>query len=79
MKDGKLSDILRDTDGKLSFSRLSGAIVLLWALSISTYLTIQNKQFVDFPYNVALIIIGLYGANKISGVIGNVLQNKFGR
>ena len=61
-------DIFRERNGKLSFGRVIGTIILIWAMSLSTYISIEKKDFVDFPEWAAIIIIGLYGINKAAEV-----------
>ena len=61
----KAGEILREKEGKLSFGRVVGTILVLFYLVWATYLTWETKKIVDIPSNLALLIVALYGANKL--------------
>jgi hypothetical protein len=71
-----LKDIFRENNtNKYSFSRVVGTLILIWSMCVSTYLSIQKNEFVDIPASIAMIIIGLYGINKL-GEVGYAINSK---
>ena len=76
MRDGKKGSMFKEDNGKLSFSRITGFILLMWSMCIITYLSIKNNRFIDLPTVIAGLAGGLYGINKIGEVIKNVANRK---
>ncbi|RUM32848.1 MAG: hypothetical protein DSY42_00325 [Aquifex sp.] len=62
---GKISEIFKEKDGKLSFGRTIGATLTFFYLGWATYLTWKTGQIVDIPSNLMYLIGMLYGANKL--------------
>ena len=57
-------DLFTDWQGKWSYGRVIGTLVLAWYMVMATYLAIETKQFPDIPAGLAMLLIGLYGINK---------------
>ena len=63
---------LKESYGKLSFTRIIGTILVLFYVSIAIYLAITEKRFVDIPTNLMILILALYGINRISQCVKNI-------
>ncbi len=61
----KVGEIFREKEGKLSFGRVIGTVLVFFYLVWATYLTWETKKLIDIPTNLALLIGTLYGANKL--------------
>ena len=65
MKLTKAGEVLKEKDGKLSFGRVMGTVLVMFYLVWATYLTWETKKLVDIPSNLAMLVGALYGANKL--------------
>ena len=71
----KITEIFKERDGKLSFGRVVGTVLVAFYLVWATYLTWETKQLVDIPAGLSLLISGLYGINKLFGeALGGVVK-----
>ncbi len=70
MKLTKAGEVLKEKDGKLSFGRVMGTVLIVFYLIWATYLTWEMKKLVDIPPNLALLIGALYGVNKLREALG---------
>jgi len=66
----KAGEVLKEQNGKLSFGRVMGTVLVLFYLLWSTYLTWETKKLVDIPSNLAFLIGTLYGVNKLKEALG---------
>lgn len=67
MKLTEAGEVLKEKDGKLSFGRVMGTILIVFYLIWATYLTWETKKLIDIPPNLGLLIGTLYGVNKLFG------------
>ena len=58
-------NFLKETDGKLSFTRLTGFILVLFYIGIASYSFFSKGEMVDLPTNLMIFVGGMYGFNKI--------------
>ena len=61
----RAGEVLKEKDGKVSFGRVVGTVLVFFYLVWATYLTWETKKLVDIPSNLAMLIGALYGANKL--------------
>jgi hypothetical protein len=73
--DSNLVDIIKEPYGKISFSRLSGFILILHYIFFSSYMMIKEGKIPDLPTNHLILIASLYGINKIALRIQDVVKN----
>lgn len=71
-----LREIFSEPTGKLSFTRLSAAILILTFLISYIYMMVKHHQIIDIPTNLALLITGLYGFNRLGSAAENYINNK---
>ena len=64
------SDIFKEKDGKVSFGRVIGTVLVSFYLLWGTYLTWKNNELVDIPLHLAGLIGALYGVNKLREAFG---------
>ena len=57
--------MLKEPDGKWSFTRVSGFILLLHYMISASYITAKTTTIPDFPTNHFYLIASLYGINKL--------------
>jgi hypothetical protein len=70
-----IKDIFMEQDkSKISFTRVTGFILVFFYILTSFYLLIKEHKLVDIPTNLFLLICGLYGINKIANVFVNNKQ-----
>lgn len=70
---GNLLQMFRDdVTGKWSLSRISGAVVLALNLMFAAWVVFTTSKFPDLPEGWLMLILGLYGINKIAGVLSTV-------
>lgn len=72
----KFIDMFKEESGKLSFSRVSGFIVLVCYLVCMVYIVIKEKRIADIPPMLLTLILGLYGINKIVNVLNNKVKEQ---
>lgn len=72
----KFTDIFKEESGKLSFSRISGFIVLVCYLVSMVYIVILEKKIPDIPPMLLTLILGLYGINKFANVLDNKVKEQ---
>lgn len=60
-----LPGCLKEDGGKLSWTRIVGTVLLADFLLVANISFIAGNEFPDIPTNLALLIGGLYGLNKI--------------
>ncbi len=65
----KVGEILKEKDGKISFARFTGFILLIWTMILLTYISVKTQKLHDIPTAIALLIAGLYGINKLGETI----------
>ena len=58
-------EAVSEPDGKRSYSRIIGIAVTVWAMALSTYVTVHTKQFADIPTGWLLIAVIPYSVNKL--------------
>ncbi len=71
MKVGKILEMFKEKDGKVSFSRINGFVILVWIMILVTYVSLTTKTVPDIPYSIAILISALYGFNKIAESLSN--------
>jgi len=71
-----LKGLFKDDNGKWSFSRVSTAVILLFYLAISGYIAVTEKTIPDIPDNLYLLLLSLYGVNKLAGAIRNIKSSE---
>ena len=59
--------LFAETEGKTSYSRVTGGIIIIVWLGIATVQAVKGNPPVDIPLGWASIVAGLYGLNKLSG------------
>ena len=64
-----LKQMFQEESGKYSFSRISTAVILLFYLAFSGYIAFTEKKIPDLPENLYLLLLSLYGVNKIATAI----------
>ncbi|ACO02984.1 MAG TPA: hypothetical protein DEP48_03150 [Persephonella sp.] len=57
--------MLKEPDGKWSFTRVSGFILLIHYMISASYITVKTATIPDFPTNHFYLIASLYGINKL--------------
>jgi hypothetical protein len=62
-----VKQMFKEESGKWSFSRISTTVILFFYLSISGYIAITEKRIPDIPDNLYLLLLSLYGVNKLAG------------
>lgn len=65
----RILSVFLDSDGKLSFGRVTGTILSIYYIVLGITAFIETKQIIDIPPNLAMLIAALYGANKLSQAI----------
>ena len=60
-----LLDLLKERYGKYSFARFTGFLIVIFYLLWASYILISKGEIVDVPNNIMILVIALYGANKI--------------
>uniref|UniRef100_A0A7V3ZTJ2 Uncharacterized protein n=1 Tax=candidate division WOR-3 bacterium TaxID=2052148 RepID=A0A7V3ZTJ2_UNCW3 len=60
--------MFRENNGKVSYTRVSGFIGFVSYLIWGFYLTFVNKSIPDLPPGLLVLLLGLYGINKMSDV-----------
>ena len=61
--------LFKDDNGKTSFSRVFTAIIIVFYLMWTSYIAYHTKKLPDIPENLYLLLLSLYGANKIATAI----------
>ncbi len=56
--------MLKEPDGKWSFTRISGFLLLMHYISSAIYITAKTLKIPDLPMNQMILIATLYGINK---------------
>ena len=64
-----VKQIFQEESGKWSFSRISTAVILIFYLSFSGYIAFTEKKIPDLPDNLYLLLLSLYGVNKVATAI----------
>ena len=64
-----IKQMFQEESGKWSFSRISTALILLFYLAISGYIAVTEKTIPDIPDNLYLLLLSLYGVNKVATAI----------
>ena len=67
--------IFKEPDGKWSFTRISGFLLLLYYILSAAYITIKTLKIPDLPLNQMILIAALYGINKTILSIKKVAKN----
>jgi len=71
-----IKDILMEKDkSKISFTRVTGAILILYYIFSSTYLLFKNNSLTDIPTNLFILICGLYGINRAADIFQSTKQS----
>lgn len=52
-----------------SFSRLSGFLIILGYLIYAAWIVGSTKAIPDLPPNLMMLVVGLYGINRIAAVL----------
>lgn len=63
--------MFKEKNGKISFTRISGFIIILFYLFWGSYLVLVNKAIADIPVGLLTLLLGLYGINRFSYMFGN--------
>ena len=61
-----MKEVLKDHNGKWSFSRLMSAILIFSYLIAMFYILFTQHKLVDVPLQLAGLITAVYGINKFS-------------
>jgi len=69
MSTGFWRGVFSESDGTPSFSRVSTAVIVAFAMGWVTALVRANHQLPEFG-GLVLLIGTLYGVNKVSGAVG---------
>jgi len=67
--------MFKEPDGKISFTRVSGFILLLHYISSAIYITAKTLKIPDLPMNQMILIAALYGINKTIPSAKKVIKN----
>jgi hypothetical protein len=63
--------LFKESDKKLSYSRILGSLVILWQVGIQSVIILRTNALVDIMPNWLMLIVGLYGLNKLSDAFKN--------
>ena len=67
--------MFKEPDGKISFTRVSGFILLIHYISSAVYITVKTLKIPDLPTNQMILIASLYGINKAIPSIKKVIKD----
>jgi len=76
-----IKEILSSDSGQGSFSRISGAIIILALIIWASILVLTTKAIHDVPACWLALVLGLYGINKIADgatAIAATIKNPLG-
>ena len=62
----QLPGALKEKDGKPSYSRIFGTIIISTFLILAVILTVLDGKIPDIPAGWALLAGGIYGVNKLA-------------
>lgn len=51
-----------------SFSRLSGFLIIVGFLLYAAWIVVTTRVIPDLPANLLMLVVGLYGINRLAGV-----------
>ena len=71
-----IKQMFQEENGKWSFSRISTALILLFYLAISGYIAVTEKTIPDIPDNLYLLLLSLYGVNKLAGAFKSIRSSE---
>jgi hypothetical protein len=64
----KFLTFLNEPSGKVSFMRLTGFLLVFVYIIMFIYIGITDKKISDIPTNLMVLILALYGINKIERI-----------
>lgn len=64
----KVSSFLCEHDGKASSSRIVAMLMACVFIPVFVYYAFWKDRIVDIPSNMAKVVIGLYGVNRLSKI-----------
>jgi len=64
----KKINLFSENNGKTSFARVIGTILVLFYIASSIYILIVEHKISDIPTNLLILISSLYGINKLSSI-----------
>ncbi len=64
-----MKELFKDDNGKTSFSRVFTAIIIVFYLMWTSYIAYHTKELPDIPENLYLLLLSLYGVNKVATAI----------
>ena len=67
-----MKELFKDDNGKTSFSRVFTALIIVFYLIWSGYIAFKTNKLPDIPDNLYLLLLSLYGVNKLAGAIRNI-------
>jgi hypothetical protein len=74
----KFLTFLNEPDGKVSFMRLTGFLLVLVYIVMFVYIGITEKKISDIPTNLMILILALYGLNKVERIFnGRKNENNY--
>jgi len=59
---------LSEPEGKISFARLTGFLLVLFYVVAGVYVVIKEHKIPELPLNLMLLISLLYGLNKVEKI-----------
>jgi hypothetical protein len=63
--------IFSESDKKLSYSRILGTLIILWQIVVQSRIMWVGSEVLDLTPNWLMLIVGLYGLNKLSDAYKN--------
>jgi len=72
----KINSLFSENNGKISFTRVIGTVLVLFYLVSATYILIKEHKISDIPTNLMILIAALYGLNKLSTMLNKNNANQ---
>lgn len=70
----RLVEFFQDTEGQLSMTRLTIALMVIAYIGWGSWIVYQTKLIPDLPIQVAGLLVALYGLNRADITIGKPKQ-----
>jgi len=67
----KILNFFNEPEGKVSFARLTGFLLVIYYICLGVYVAIKKKEILDIPFNLTILVLSLYGINKIERIFNN--------
>lgn len=72
----KIKTVITETNGKISYSRVMGSLLIFFYMVIAGTHYFKTGEFLDIPQYLMYTIAALYGVNKVTSFIDNIVQKK---